>query len=144
LTTRYQEMQAALRERGLRMTPQRLAIVRVVAEDPSHPTVDRVFEAVRKTFPTTSRATVYKTFETLKEIGQLIELEFSDRGNRYDAMRVTTHAHAVCERCGRIDDVELGEASDLRAGAAKRSNFRITSERVDFYGLCPDCQSATA
>ena len=127
----------------MRMTPQRVAILRILSDDPSHPPAERIFEEIEQTFPTTSLATVYKTLDVLKEIGQLIELEFSDGGNRYDAMRITTHAHVVCERCGRIDDVELYEAAQLRARAAQHSKFQIKSERVDFYGLCPDCQPAS-
>lgn len=124
----------------MRMTPQRVAILRILADDASHPTAEQVFDEIQQTFPTTSRATVYKTLEVLKDIGQLIELEFTDRGNRYDGMRVTPHAHAVCEQCGRIDDVEV-PLDGLRRDAAVGSEFEIRSERVDFYGLCPDCQT---
>lgn len=141
MTTRYEDIEATLRERGYRMTPQRLAIVRIVAEDVRHPTVDQVFETVHERFPTTSRATVYKTFELLKDIGELLEFEFSEGGNRYDAKRVEPHAHVLCDGCGRMEDLEIDVADgSLVAEASANSSFLVTRQRVEFYGLCAKCQ----
>lgn len=141
MVTRYEEIESTLRKQGLRLTPQRLAIVKIIAEDTRHPTVDQVFETVRETFPTTSRATVYKTFELLTEIGELLEFEFSEGGNRYDGKRVGLHAHVRCDRCDRMDDVEVEAAEgSLLAEANASSNFEITRQRIEFYGLCPRCQ----
>ena len=142
MTTRYEAIESTLRGHGLRMTPQRLAIVRIISEDTRHPTVDQVFEAVRENFPTTSRATVYKTFELLKDIGELLEFEFSEGGNRYDAKRVGPHAHVLCDACGRMDDVEIDAAGgSLIAAADANSSFLITRQRIEFYGLCAQCQA---
>ncbi|MBT5774662.1 MAG: transcriptional repressor [Dehalococcoidia bacterium] len=141
MTTRYEDIETTLRERGFRMTPQRLAIVRIIAEDVRHPTVDQVFETVHETFPTTSRATVYKTFELLKDIGELLEFEFSEGGNRYDAKRVGPHAHVLCDGCGRMEDLEIDAADgSLVAQANANSSFHVTRQRVEFYGLCAKCQ----
>ena len=141
MTARYEDIEATLRKRGFRMTPQRLAIVRIIAEDVRHPTVDQVFETVHENFPTTSRATVYKTFELLKDIGELLEFEFSEGGNRYDAKRVMPHAHVLCDRCGRMDDVEIDAADgSLVAEADANSSFKVTRQRIEFYGLCAKCQ----
>jgi Fur family transcriptional regulator, peroxide stress response regulator len=141
MTTRYQDIEVTLRDRGFRMTPQRLAIVRIIAEDTRHPTVDQVFETVHEAFPTTSRATVYKTFELLQEVGELLEFEFSEGGNRYDAKRVGPHAHVLCDRCGRMDDIEVDAAGGaLLSDADASSSFQVTRQRIEFYGLCPKCQ----
>ena len=142
MTTRYEAIENTLRGHGLRMTPQRLAIVRIIAEDTRHPTVDQVFETVRENFPTTSRATVYKTFELLKGIGELLEFEFSEGGNRYDAKRVGPHAHVLCDGCGRMEDVEIDAADgSLVVEADASSSFQITRQRIEFYGLCARCQT---
>ena len=141
MATRYEDIETTLRERGYRMTPQRLAIVRIIAEDARHPTVDQVFETVHERFPTTSRATVYKTFELLKDVGELLEFEFNEGGNRYDAKRVGPHAHVLCDGCGRMDDIEVDVADgSLLAVANANSSFEVTRQRIEFYGLCPKCQ----
>ena len=141
MTTRYEDIETTLRSRGFRMTPQRLAIVRIIAEDVRHPTVDQVFETVHEHFPTTSRATVYKTFELLKDVGELLEFEFSEGGNRYDAKRVGPHAHVLCDGCGRMEDLEIDAADgSLVAEANANSSFDVRRQRVEFYGLCPKCQ----
>lgn len=141
MTTRYEDIEITLRERGYRMTPQRLAIVRIIAEDVRHPTVDQVFETVHENFPTTSRATVYKTFELLKDVGELLEFEFSEGGNRYDAKRVGPHAHVLCEGCGRMDDIEIDVAAgSLLVEADAKSSFAVTRQRIEFYGRCAKCQ----
>ena len=141
MTTRYKDIETTLRARGFRMTPQRLAIVRIIAEDVRHFTVDQVFETVHEHFPTTSRATVYKTFGLLKDIGELLEFEFSEGGNRYHAKRAAPHAHVLCDGCGRMDDIEIDAAGgSLVAEAAANSSF-ITRQRIEFYGFCAKCQA---
>ena len=141
MTTRYQDIETTLREQGFRMTPQRLAIVKIIAEDTRHPTVDQVFETVHEAFPTTSRATVYKTFELLQDVGELLEFEFSEGGNRYDAKRVGPHAHVLCDGCGRMDDIEVDSAGgSLLSEADANSSFQVMRQRIEFYGLCPKCQ----
>lgn len=137
--TRQEEMIAGLRGNGYRQTPQRLAIVRILADDPTHPTVEQVFHQVQKDFPTTSLATVYKTIDTLKELGEVQELEFTDGGRRYDAMNVTPHAHLICRGCDVIEDYDI-QVERLRKRAEESSTYEITDTRVDFYGLCRKCK----
>jgi len=72
---------------GHRMTPQRQAILEVLTTSDAHPTVDQIYESVRVDFPMTSRATVYKTISLAKEMGAVMELEFSKGSNRYDGKR---------------------------------------------------------
>jgi Fur family transcriptional regulator, peroxide stress response regulator len=98
------------------------------------------FARVRQTCPTTSRATVYKTLDTLKAIGEVLELEFRDGRNRYDGVRPQAHPHLVCTRCGKIEDVDLDGISALAAEAAASTGYEIRSHRVDFYGLCARCR----
>jgi Fur family transcriptional regulator, peroxide stress response regulator len=83
-----------LKEKGHRITPQRLTIVRMLVESQGHPSVDDIFEKVKINFPTTSLATVYKTVSVLKELGELVS----------------------------------------------HTGYRILSHRLDFYGICPECQ----
>jgi len=135
-----QELVAGLRAKGHRLTPQRLAVLRVLAESPDHPSVEQIYDKVRRQHPMISRATVYKTVETLKGMGQVLELEFSGAGNRYDGRRVESHPHLVCRGCGRIQDLELPGLMREATEVAQKTGYELLGHRLDFYGLCPECQ----
>jgi Fur family peroxide stress response transcriptional regulator len=137
---RVRELVTALRAKGYRLTPQRLAVLRALVQSPEHPSVEQVYEEVRRQHPMISRATVYKTVETLKGMGQVLELEFSGAGNRYDGRRVEPHPHLVCRGCGRIQDLELPGLMREATEVAQKRGYQLLSHRLDFYGLCPECQ----
>jgi Fur family transcriptional regulator, peroxide stress response regulator len=137
---RLEEIIAKLKARGNRITPQRIAVLKVLAASADHPSVEQIYATVRRDFPTTSIASVYKTIELLKEAGEVLELEFSGSGNRYDGNKPYPHPHLVCVNCGKILDPEVGLARNLVQEVARSSGYQIVSHRLDFYGLCPDCQ----
>jgi Fur family peroxide stress response transcriptional regulator len=137
---RVARLVTALRANGHRLTPQRLAVLRVLAESPDHPSVEQVYEEVRRQHPMISRATVYKTVETLKGMGQVLELEFSGAGNRYDGRRVEPHPHLVCRGCGSIRDLELPGLMREATEVAEKTGYKLLGHRLDFYGLCSGCQ----
>jgi Fur family transcriptional regulator, peroxide stress response regulator len=137
---RVAELTERLASSGHRLTPQRLFILEALVADTSHPTAEELFARVRQTCPTTSLATVYKTLETLRQMGEVLELEFSDGSNHYDALRPAAHPHVICEQCGRIEDVEVDGISRLQAHAMQASGYQLQSHRIEFYGLCQSCQ----
>lgn len=130
-----------LKVRGHRLTPQRLAILEVLAKSEGHPTVEQVHQAILPAFPTTSLATVYKTIGLLKQEGEIMELEFSDMGNRYDGAKPYPHPHVICTECGAIVDPESLDPGTVAGRMADETGYVITSHRLDFYGLCPACQA---
>lgn len=130
-----------LKSEGHRITPQRIAIVRTLVESSGHPSVEDIFGRVHATFPTTSLATVYKTISVIKELGEVLELEFSTGHNRYDGNNPHPHPHLMCLQCKRIVDPELSTLADLTQELTSDSGFRIVSHRLDFYGICPECQA---
>lgn len=97
----------------------------------------------RSSFPTTSLATVYKTLSVLKEIDEVLELGFSGDDNRYDGKKPYPHPHLICIRCQKILDPEVTLALSLIQEVAQSSGYQILGHRLDFYGLCPDCQNST-
>jgi Fur family peroxide stress response transcriptional regulator len=137
---RIAELTRRLTERGYRVTPQRLAVVRALVDAQNHPSAEELFARVRETCPTTSRATIYKTLDTLKELGEVLELEFRDGSNRYDGVRPESHPHLVCTRCGRIEDVDLEGLGAIAEQVARATGYQIRSHRVDFFGICAECQ----
>jgi Fur family transcriptional regulator, peroxide stress response regulator len=129
-----------LKQKGHRITPQRLVILRTLVESQDHPSVEDIFAKVRVHFPTTSLATVYKTISVIKELGEVLELEFSSGHNRYDGHKPNPHPHLLCVKCKRIVDPELSSLAHLTQELVSDTGYRILSHRLDFYGICPGCQ----
>jgi Fur family peroxide stress response transcriptional regulator len=138
--TRIEQMVEALASRGHRVTPQRLAIIEVLAKSEGHPTANQVLRLVQRRFPMMGKATVYNTIELLKQVGQILELEFRDGANRYDGNRPEPHPHVICTRCGRIAEVMQPSLHTTAEQVAGRTGYRLLSHRFDVYGLCPSCQ----
>jgi len=130
-----------LKEKGHRITPQRLIILRTLVESQNHPSVEDIFAKVRVHFPTTSLATVYKTISVIKELGEVLELEFSSGHNRYDGHKPYPHPHLLCVKCKKIVDPELSSLAHLTQELVSDTGYRILSHRLDFYGICPKCQN---
>jgi len=141
---RLAELVPRLRARGYRLTPQRLAILEVLAASRGHPSAELVHQRVRVRFPTISLGTVYKTVELLREMGEVLELGFTDGSTRYDGRRPRPHPHLVCRSCGAITDLDLEETRTLPDRVAAMHGWSITSHRLDFFGLCPRCLAAGA
>lgn len=137
---RIQSMVSKLKEHGFRITPQRLAVLRVLAASEGHPSVERIYETVRQEFPTTSIATIYKTVNLLKQINEVLELGFADGSNRYDGNKPYPHPHVICVQCKKIIDPDLATLKDLTAEISEESGFEILTHRLDFFGICADCK----
>ncbi len=141
--TRFEELVAKLREHDHRLTPQRIALLRLLAAGDGHPSASQLYEQMKDQFPTTSLGTVYKTLNVLKEIDQVLELGFSGDDNRYDGKRPYPHPHLICVRCHKILDPEVSLAHSLIQEVAQSSGYQVVGHRLDIYGLCPDCQDRT-
>ena len=137
---RLETMLFRVKEKNFRLTPQRLAVLKILSRDGTHPSVAQVYERVRADFPTTSLATVYKTIILLKELNEVLELGFPDGSNRYDGYRPFPHPHIICIRCKKIVDPELASLSDLNQEMGRKTGFQILHHRLDFFGFCPECQ----
>src|SRR5580704_16507994 len=98
------EMLACVRASGLKLTPQRMAIVRELAADPTHPTAQELFERLRPSLPTMSFATVYNTLDALAAAGLCEALSLAPGPSRFDP-NMRPHHHAVCDRCGLVRDI---------------------------------------
>jgi Fur family peroxide stress response transcriptional regulator len=137
---RLEKMLEALKKHGFRITPQRIAVLKVLAAGHGHPSVENIYIRVRKDFPTTSLATVYKTVTLLKELNEVLELGFPEGGNRYDGNKPYPHPHLICTKCKKIIDPDLESLAHMTRELVSDTGFKITSHRLDFFGICPDCQ----
>lgn len=138
---RLRELVRKLTERGHRLTPQRMAVLRILAYSDGHPNVQQIYDQVKPDFPMTSLGTIYKTVTLLKEMGEVVELGFGDDSNRYDGRRPYTHPHVVCLECKRIIDTDVPTLTARPEKLGKRTGYQIVGHRLDFYGICPACQA---
>ena len=133
-----------LRAAGLKLTPQRIAIIRQIANDESHPSAQELFERLKPTSPSMSFATVYNTLGALCEAGLGVSLSLAPGSTRFDP-NMTPHDHVVCDRCGAIRDISAGPAAPAPASYARRTfaraapGFAVRSVEKIFRGLCSDC-----
>ncbi len=125
------------RKLGLKMTPQRLAILEYLEGNTSHPSAEDIFRHVEEKFPSMSFATVYNTLEALKEKGLIVELNIEPGKKRFDP-NIEPHHHMICERCHRIFDVFEDFPVNLPEKYTKK--FKVKRCQVVFYGLCEECQ----
>jgi Fur family peroxide stress response transcriptional regulator len=133
-------MVRTLKNHDCRITPQRIAILSILATSEDHPTVEHIHEELKKDFPMTSLATIYKTVTLLKEAGEVLELRFHDDRNHYDGRKPYPHPHLVCVQCKRIMDSEIPSLNGIYDELYKKTGYRVLTHRMDFFGICPECQ----
>jgi Fe2+ or Zn2+ uptake regulation protein len=148
MQARAESMLAELKGAGLKLTPQRIAIVRELAGDLTHPTAQALFERLRSSFPTMSFATVYNTLDTLVHCGLTGALStgHGSRAVRFDP-NTEPHHHAVCDACGTVVDIPVDGSSPPTAPTAPPvpltvRGFRVLREERIYRGLCNGCAAA--
>lgn len=135
---RIHALSCALRESGLRLTHQRLEVVREIARSDAHPDAESIYRAVRKRVPTISVDTVYRTLATLSDLGLVKRVGLTPSAARYDA-NARHHHHFICTRCGLIRDIDDRGLDAVKAPASTASLGRVESIEVQLRGVCVDC-----
>lgn len=130
-----------LREAEHRITPQRLAILDILARSDGHPSADDIYRQLLPSYPTMSPATVYKTLAVLKDEGEVLELEFSELANRYDGRKPYPHPHVICTECSAVVDPSFLGLEEITARVMAETGFTISTHRLDFFGVCPNCRN---
>jgi Fur family peroxide stress response transcriptional regulator len=111
---RFEIIIQTLRDNGHKITPQRLAIVKILASSKGHPSVEDIYDQIKKDFPTMSLATVYRNIVLIKSLGEILELGFPDGSNRYDGNKPYSHPHVICIKCKKIVDPDLDSMDDIK------------------------------
>lgn len=128
-----------LRERGAKVTAQRIAIMRNLQGRTDHPSVDTIYKELSVDYPTMSVATVYSTAQLLADAGLIKILSIDDKRVYFDP-NTATHGHFLCKCCKKVSDFEIDETSLFRSAAASKNNIaQIEVAEIFFYGMCSDC-----
>ncbi len=131
-----QGLEELIQTHGLKMTPQRRAIVECLEAAHHHPTAEEVFSVVNSRFPMTSRATVYNTLHLLKE-AHLVQEVFENGVSRFDP-NLTHHHHFICRQCGKVEDLEETGA-DATPLPPELNGLIVETVEMTFRGLCAEC-----
>ena len=127
-----------LREKGFKITPQRLAILDALIENGHlHPGANLIYEEARKKTKSVSLSTIYATLGELSRLGLIKFLEFDRVENRYDA-NLEEHVNLVCRQCGKIEDYRIPPSIEPK-DIAKKTGFQVMDARMEYYGYCRDC-----
>jgi Fur family transcriptional regulator, peroxide stress response regulator len=140
---RLAEFTARCHERGLAITPQRVAVMRALVNSGDHPRAETVFAKVRKEHPNISLATVHRTLQTLCAIGEARKVTPLHDSARYDG-NTAPHHHVVCVRCRKICDLEAPEFNDLLRGRRNLGDFLLLGCSVEVSALCKRCRKTAA
>nr|WP_162144711.1 peroxide-responsive transcriptional repressor PerR [Peribacillus kribbensis] len=133
----------ALKETGVRITPQRHAILEYLINSMSHPTADDIYKALEGKFPNMSVATVYNNLRVFREVGLVKELTYGDSSSRFDFV-TTEHYHVICEDCGKIVDFHYPGLDEVEHLASHVAGFKVRSHRLEVYGVCGECSAKEA
>jgi Fe2+ or Zn2+ uptake regulation protein len=141
MNTDDEHLTTLLRGRGLRVTSQRLLIHRVLREQGGHVSIERVHELVRPQLPGVSQQTVYSTMQLLADLG-VARRVLTHTGPCLFEARDDGHHHVVCERCGRLDDIDADVSLEPALAAARAGGFTPKSAALTVLALCEDCRGA--
>jgi Fur family peroxide stress response transcriptional regulator len=132
-----------LKGAGVRMTPQRQAILDYLVHSMTHPTADEIYKALSPTFPNMSVATIYNNLRLFARAHLVRELKYGNDSSRFDA-DLTDHYHAICNVCGKIVDFHYPVLHNAEVVAEQETGFVVEGHRMEIYGTCMDCQRAAA
>jgi Fe2+ or Zn2+ uptake regulation protein len=133
-----EDLTVAFRAAGLKVTPQRQLLFRLLHNNSSHPTADSLFNVASELMPGISLRTVYQTLTDLAEMGELQSIEVGSGSMRFDP-NISDHHHAVCDNCGAVHDVYVTRAPELRG----LDDFSVSDARIVYRGLCGACSVAS-
>jgi len=127
-----------LKSTGVRITPQRHAILEFLIQSMIHPTADDIYKALENKFPNMSVATVYNNLRVFREAGLVKELTYGDSSSRFDFV-TNDHYHIICDACGKIVDFHYPGLDEVEHLASHVTGFKVNTHRMEIYGTCPTC-----
>jgi Fur family peroxide stress response transcriptional regulator len=142
LRKKQQELEEVCRARGISLTPQRQAVMRVLAARQDHPTADQLYDDLCLQMPGMSRTTVYRVLEMFERLGLVRKVDSRASKAHYDA-DTALHPHLVCLGCGKVVDYQDREFGHLTPPVITDDGFRIVDYAVTLVGYCRQCRKNT-
>ncbi|MGB9804211.1 Fur family transcriptional regulator [Desulfofundulus sp.] len=132
-----------LKAQGVRLTPQRQEVLRVLIEDAGkeeHLSAEEIWRRVKERYASISFDTIYRTLRLLTRCGLASELDFFDGCRRFEFAGHGHHHHLVCLKCGRAEELDICPEECLARVQAEKPGFKVTSHEFQIYGFCQRCQ----
>ncbi|MEK6559653.1 MAG: transcriptional repressor [Planctomycetota bacterium] len=133
-----EKLTKTLRNNGMKITPQRLMIFKILENNTSHPSAEEVFKRVKKIYPTVSFTTIYKTLETLRDLGEVQELIIDEDRKHYDP-NTDIHHHIICSNCKKILDIFEDFSQHVKMPDTLKKDYTVSGFQISFHGICKDC-----
>ncbi len=133
----HSRIELRLRKAGLKLTPQRYAVLDYLVRSRIHPTAEQIRADLNRRFPRASRATVYNALNALRDAGLIHEVYMDDAVARYDA-NVDPHHHFICRKCGKLEDIPRDAVGAL-SHRGLPPDYHVEDYDVVLRGVCPAC-----
>ena len=134
------ETRARLKQFGYKATPQRIAVLRAMANSTGHLTPTALYQKVRQEQPQIGLVTVYRTLNILAELGLICEVHTGENARGYVTSPLEHHGHLICSDCGTVVDFTGCNLDELEQRLSRETGFAIEGHLLEFFGCCQDCQ----
>ncbi|MBE0480649.1 MAG: transcriptional repressor [Dehalococcoidia bacterium] len=128
-----------LKDRGYRLTPQRMMVLEAIEESSNHISAEEIYDRAKLKYPYLNRSTVYRTLELLKENGLVTETDLGEGRFLYHPAGKAQHHHLVCRNCTKVIDIDIDVLDKLRDDLRSGYGFEAELEHIAFFGYCRDC-----
>ncbi len=135
------ELLEALRERGFRLTPQRMMVLEAIESSDDHISAEEIHAKARAQYPYMNISTVYRTLDLLKELGLAAEADMGGGRLVYHPEGKAQHHHLVCRKCGKVTDIDVSVFRQLRDNLRDEYGFDADLEHIGIFGTCTRCES---
>ena len=130
-----------LLEQGYRLTPQRMMVVNAIENSDHHISAEEIYKQVSARYPHINISTIYRTLELLKRLGLVTETNLGDERVRYHSSEKGHHHHLICQKCGRIIDLDETLLYPLKEALKDKYGFNADLRHLAIFGNCLDCKS---
>lgn len=127
-----------IHKQSTRITTQQQAVFAAIKKSDGHSTAEQVYAQVSKAMPRVSLATVYRNLEKLADSNLIGRVTIG--GIYYFELETKAHYHAVCQSCGRLDNLEVPPTGDIEEHFSRHTTYKLTGHHLVLYGICPRCQ----
>lgn len=128
-----------IRQNGLRVTPARLAVLNILNNSAKPMDIMTIYEKVSKMHVDADQATIYRIVENFIKKDIIVKLQFQEKKFYYEA-KMKDHHHAVCQKCGKIEDISNCSIPRIEREIERSKGFKVLSHSLEFFGLCANCQ----